>query len=873
MPARVILKPWAQLDPTAYLKGRLIVTPNPRAAARMGARPLTIEKLGRKALAPSGLTAAPALLAGRLLHDVAEAVLGGRDPVGMASAMAGMLRQLYRAGADLGHLKAVGSPRTRPLAELGLAYRARLRQLNHLDGAEVLWEASRRPLEPRPLLVHGYPRLGRDELAFLATLANDNSVLLLPYEPSPLYQGNMEAARYLESCGWQVERPGTSEAPASGALGIGPDLVQAPVTEAFEFAHMEAEVRGVLARVKDMLIQGVAPDDITLVARDDAFYGPTVLAVAWEYEVPVRAFYSVPVAQTLLGAWLQLLTEAVLRDLPYEATLRLLGHPYGPDLPASWWDAVRTAHPVGLTDWQPHMDLSPLNWPVEDTRGGWATRMVQLLEGFEIAKKAGAWPRERFAVEEVLEGLGLIGEPADEAISKTRFIRELRDALSTFSVPAQPGLGGVELHTPLSLFGARYPHVFVLGLAADHLPARVSDDPTLDFHEREILAKHGILLESPAEAARRETLSFATLLQVPAGSLTLTYPKLMADRPTLPSVYLQALGLSPTAAQPMPPASPEEARRGWLGHVHPVADALVPHIRAALGVERRREGADPWDEFDGVVGIPIPMAGRTFSATQITMLAQCPYHWFAARVLRLAEPKEAEEDLSPSLRGDLYHLTLEFAIAGRPATADLRAHVHAHLASSFTKAETKLAVTRLPAWSARRDEHLQSLKRAVDGVDFAVDGAEVVGIEVPFEAVWQGFPVRGVIDRIDRTPDGLVLIDYKTSSTPPKGGKDGDGRAKLDIQLPIYMQAAAPALHPGESVADAFYYSLTKGKVLKRAQLDPEALEALGDRMRSHLDTGSFPVDPDVDGAACTYCDYALMCRKGPRLARKGASA
>lgn len=872
MPARVILKPWSQLDPTAYMKGRLVVTPNPRAAERLGDRPLTIEKLGRKVLGPSGLTAAPALMAGRLLQDVAAGVLGGRDPIGMASAMAGMLRQLFRAGADLQHLEAVGSARTRPLARLGLAYRARLRQENLLDGAEVLWEASRRSPAPRRLLIHGYPRLGRDELAFLATLADENSVLLLPFEPSPLYQGNLEAARYLEDCGWQVER-GEVAPEATGAFAFGPDLVQAPDTEALEFAHMEAEVRGVLARVKDLLSAGARPEDVTLVARDDAFYGPSVLAVAWEYGVPVSAFYSVPVAQTLLGAWLQLLSEAVRHGLPYETTLRLLGHPYGPELPSDWWDAVRLARPAGLADWQPHMDLSPLAWPAEDTRGAWAARLVQLLDGFEIAKKAAGWPRERMALEEVLDGLGILGAPADEVVSQSRFIQELQGALGTLTVPAQPGRGGVELHTPLSLFGARYPHVFVLGMAADHLPARVSDDPMLDFHERQALLPHGIRLESPAEAARRETLSFVSLLQVPAGSLTLSYPKLMADRPTLPSAYLQALGWPLVAATAMPPASHEEARRGWLGHDHPVDDPLVPHIRVALGVERRREGPEAWDDFDGVVGTPVSMAGRAFSATQITTLAQCPFRWFAAYVLRLEEPEEAEEDLSPSLRGSLYHRVLELAIAERPPGADLRAHVHARLNTAFAQAETELAVTRLPAWDARRSEHLRNLKLAVDGVDFACDGTEVLGVEVPFTAEWQGFPVRGIIDRVDRTPEGLVLIDYKTSATPPKGGKDEDGRAKLDIQLPIYMQAAAPALHPGESVADAFYYSLTKGKVLKRANLDVPALVALGDRMRAHLDTGSFPVDPDVDGAACTYCDHALLCRKGPRLARKGASA
>lgn len=43
----------------------------------------------------------------------------------------------------------------------------------------------------------------------------------------------------------------------------------------------------------------------------------------------------------------------------------------------------------------------------------------------------------------------------------------------------------------------------------------------------------------------------------------------------------------------------------------------------------------------------------------------------------------------------------------------------------------------------------------------------------------------------------------------------------------------------------------------------------LVNKMHGLLKAGNFAVDPDVDGNACKYCEFDVMCRKGTRLARK----
>ena len=130
--------------------------------------------------------------------------------------------------------------------------------------------------------------------------------------------------------------------------------------------------------------------------------------------------------------------------------------------------------------------------------------------------------------------------------------------------------------------------------------------------------------------------------------------------------------------------------------------------------------------------------------------------------------------------------------------------------------------------------------------------------------------VQGKVDRIDHTATGLTILDYKTSSSIPAGVKDETGKANLDIQLALYVDAIEQ-FYPEASVDKAVYYSLTKGKAMGRAESNPEQLSAFAERVKSHLEQGYYPVDPDSDRQACQYCAFDSVCRRGNRLSRKYA--
>jgi len=366
--------------------------------------------------------------------------------------------------------------------------------------------------------------------------------------------------------------------------------------------------------------------------------------------------------------------------------------------------------------------------------------------------------------------------------------------------------------------------------------------------------------------ARREAVTFYMLLQTISEQVFFSYPGLRGKEVWLPSPYLSRLGINVVNEVPeVPLASLQEARRIYLRqNSEGLEDVVLQGAIAAFNVERNRESDLPPDEYDGVIGFSLDPAEREFSVSQLTDLGQCPFKWFAHKVLKLNGVEEAETELNPGLRGNLYHKVLEIALkTSSGKTLE-------QLEAIFLEAEQALNFPQIPAWQAQRLEHIQLLHRTMEQDDFQSNEAEVVQLETWFEGMWQRLKIRGRVDRIDRTKKGLVLIDYKTGSSAPAGVKDEKGKARIDVQLSLYRDVAAPALFPGEVVAEVLYYSLTKAKRLPKKLPSQEELELFATRCKTHLVTGDYPVQPDVEGNACNYCKYDLVCRQGSRLSRKG---
>ena len=847
-----------------------VITPSRAIASYLKVPHYSLESLTQNLVRRRGIGVASALQSRRLLQDAVRDTIATEDVEGTAKAFLPTIKDLFRSGIDLVKLQTILDPRIQQLANLAIAYQDRLQQRKRIDAAQLYWQGAAEANYTKAYIFYGYFAPDKGELAVIDAIAAQDSIFVLPIDD--LYPQNYEALNWLQNRGWEIldtppqnrgigERlqqcfKQTATLPSNASLHVYPDLTR--------------EIRGVLAQVKVLLSQGVSPQDIVLVTKEEQLYGETLINVAWEYSLPIQVAYEIPLVQTRIGIWLELLLEVMRDNFPFEATAKLLAHPLVNKMSPQIWQQARETHPQGLTAWQElGIDLNLLNLQGSHVQTVWSDRLLKILDCWQVLENAKYWAKEIVAYYRLQSGLKELNR-SQRQLNKRAFSAEIQEILNLLTIPAQPGRGGIELHNPTSILGTSYQYVFVLGCAAGILPKAIADDLILDFHSRKQLNKQGFKITTAMDLSLKETWDFYCLLDVPSQNITFSYPESLDRNPCLISPYLTRLQLKPETTNELPLASIEEARRLYLRQPDrlPInTSLLLPEISHALEVENRRESAIAPDLYDGVINHSIDPQSQIFSASQLTQLGQCPFKWFSAKLLKLKELPEANLDLDAAIRGNLYHRCLELSLSAVKTASDL-AKFNQQLERAFNTAERELNLTELPGWQAQRQEHLKLLLLNLTTAEFLPPEREVIATETKFQMQWHGLELRGQVDRIDRTSTGLAVIDYKTSGVTPAGVKDETGKANLDLQLAIYQDAIAQQ-YPTETIDTAAYYSLTKQKTISRPQKDPDRLAAFAEKVKTHLTQGHYPVAPDVDRKACRYCDYDLVCRKGDRLSRK----
>ena len=128
-----------------------------------------------------------------------------------------------------------------------------------------------------------------------------------------------------------------------------------------------------------------------------------------------------------------------------------------------------------------------------------------------------------------------------------------------------------------------------------------------------------------------------------------------------------------------------------------------------------------------------------------------------------------------------------------------------------------------------------------------------VAVEEHLEARWDGIPIHGYIDRIDRTPaGGLEVVDYKTSrDLSNEDARDSD-------QLTLYQVLVQN--NYSEPVEKLTLYHLRSMTPLRTAPRGRGKLSSLHDRLGTVTDgirSDAFEPNP---GRQCSRCDFQSRC-------------
>ena len=281
-------------------------------------------------------------------------------------------------------------------------------------------------------------------------------------------------------------------------------------------------------------------------------------------------------------------------------------------------------------------------------------------------------------------------------------------------------------------------------------------------------------------------------------------------------------------------------------------------LGVALGRSRPQFGA-----FDGQFdprAVPAPR-----SASGFERYGRCPlqYAWRALGVEPMSAPS-AEPD--PRSVGSWMHRVLAGA-AGHvppPSPAAVRELLDRAVA------EDPPAATVLPGLLAGR---LDGLVADLVAVLAASPPEGTLATELPWELTWRDVALKGVMDRVERRPDGTVRVaDYK-SGEPPAATVH-----PTRLQLALYAYAASETFQVPLEAVSAAYWGITSQKGFAHKALKPPIAnrwaeaEAILGGVLERVAAGRLFMFPGPN--ACRTCDWRAACpAEAETLGRQKARA
>jgi len=227
----------------------------------------------------------------------------------------------------------------------------------------------------------------------------------------------------------------------------------------------------------------------------------------------------------------------------------------------------------------------------------------------------------------------------------------------------------------------------------------------------------------------------------------------------------------------------------------------------------------------------------SFSA--IAAYRDCPRQYWYRYERHLAAPQSAE-----AVHGVILHEVLRRAgerrREGVRITADMLRSIHGDVWRSTGFPDARRAETFRRNGAAQ----LEAYRKAggFEAIPTHLEQSFVLGVD--------GWSLRGVIDRIDRTESGWRIIDYKT-------GRPITRRVR-DLQLALYALGAASALSLDSVELEVVYLASGETVNVGRVEALTGEARAQGTEVAAGIRAGRF--QPKPDRRRCRLCAYRLAC-------------
>jgi DNA helicase-2/ATP-dependent DNA helicase PcrA len=280
-------------------------------------------------------------------------------------------------------------------------------------------------------------------------------------------------------------------------------------------------------------------------------------------------------------------------------------------------------------------------------------------------------------------------------------------------------------------------------------------------------------------------------------------------------------------------ASHYEGGRRWR------ESRFLDEIRAAgpRTVSERTFDAEPLPQG---AAIPARRPGEVIlSYSAIAAYRDCPRQYWYRQEQRLPAVQSAE-----AVHGVIQHEVLRRAGEARKSGGELTAATLRSMLDEAWRQRTFPDPRRAATFKRIGAAQLEAY-RGRGGFDVAPEF-----LEQPFSAAVDGWTLRGVIDRIDRTESGWRIVDYK-SGRPLT-------RSRRDLQVALYALGASTALRLEPIELEVVY--LATGDTIKVEKVKDLVTEATNQaaEVAEGVREGRFEARPER--RRCRLCPYRLAC-------------
>lgn len=578
-------------------------------------------------------------------------------------------------------------------------------------------------------------------------------------------------------------------------------------------------------------------------------------------------------------------------------------------------------------------------------------RLAGLLEGLQLEQKLGAackqgevqlaavaaCLRTREAWLKLLQQLEQDYKRCgreQEKITLSDFRKLLQEALLQAEIVLRHGRqDGVLVTSVINVPGLSFDHVYIMGLRDSEFPQAKNENWIYNDKERGELQVAGISLPTTAQSYAEDACFFAQTLTAAQKKLVLSWTEEAEHDESVYVHAVQSLYTNLEVQQPpeQPCSSPQEVERKgravdafWLvrqlgSEAAPKAAATEQEIlgsvtlmAAQADIKRLRR---PEGVYNGVLqGKELQAAvqkkiGSLFSPSRLELYAQCPFRYLGEAVWQQQQFAAKEDEVEPAEEGSLLHEVLARFLKPRlgsklceEALETLREELKLTFADVCEDFVQRGKIVESDLWQAEKPRLAALLQRWLNfeyndqkqwsgftpaAVEWDFSSKNGKPLELPLTG---GKKVRllGRIDRLDSDGESVFVTDYKRSLAPSRS----DITNGLDLQLPVYLLAAAGLYKGGSKAAGGCYYVLKYSErksvqlfegvgnaalepKRKTEQLDWDSFKDFCEQLiRSYIEkiyAGDFRVEPKKCDAFCQLSGICRLQELGIAVAAEGS--